>query len=373
MPSNTSTVKDRSAWADRAEELALWAFLLVNRLDAWGGYYRTQDASGAWTTQQRTCPRVADRGRLLLTRAILERHFRATCTRDVCGLHTTSPDNTSLWGAVDVDWHGPESTAPAINLRAALAWYDKLAAQGWHPLLTSSNGQGGYHLRLLLAQAIETARLHAFLQLFIRDYRRHGMTAQPETFPKQAQLRSPYGNWLRLPGRHHTRDYWSEVWDGRCWLAGAAAVEHILQLQGDPIELVPALPPSPPPRRPRPFVAQGGNGNLAARIAGYVRRCCPNLSRGQGRDDVAWRLAAFLLRDLAVSADIAQEWLRRWDAGNNPPLGAGALVEIAGNAKRYGQHAEGCGREPVSAGGVQVIHTRRPGHVIIHSRREVRR
>jgi hypothetical protein len=41
------------------------------------------------------------------------------------------------------------------------------------------------------------------------------------------------GNWLRLPGRHRTRDYWCLVWDGSAWLAGAVAFEHVLSLTGD--------------------------------------------------------------------------------------------------------------------------------------------
>jgi hypothetical protein len=361
------------AWANRAEDLARWTMArLVNRRDAWGGYYRTQDAAGAWTTCQMTCPKIADRGRVLLTRAILERHFRAVCTRDVKGLHTTSPENTSLWGAVDIDWHGPESTAPGVNLRAALAWYDRLRERGWHPLLTSSNGQGGYHLRLLLAQPVETARLHAFMQLLVRDYRRHGMTAAPETFPRQAQLGDGrrYGNWLRLPGRHHTRDYWSCVWDGSCWLAGAAAVEHILSLQGDPVEVVPPLPAQPPPPKRRPFVLRAPGGSLSARVAGYMRKL-PNLGEGQCRDDVGYHFACWLVRDMALSEDVARQWLALWDRDNRPPKGAECIEKWIRNARRYGQHAEGCGREPASAGGMQVIRTHRPGHVILRSSVEV--
>jgi hypothetical protein len=356
---------------------------LLNRWDVWGAYtplHRRgqkyiRDGKEVPVPTSYTAPRKEVRGKVLLTEDLLRRHYRGRCPEHVIGLHSTSPANTSLWGAVDIDWHGPESTAPAINLRAALAWYDWLRERGWHPLLTNSNGMGGYHLRVLLREPIGTPRLYAYMQRLVGDYRRHGMTAAPEIFPKQAQLGEGrrYGNWLRLPGRHHTREFWSEVWDGSRWLAGAEAVAHILSLTGDPPELVPPLPPQPPPPKRRPFALHATGGNLSARIAGYVRRCCPNLGDGQGRHLVAYRLAAWLLRDMAVSDDIALAWLERWDGGNSPPLGRAELEEIMDCARQYGQHAEGSGLEPASSRGVQVIRTRRPGHVIIRSRGEVRR
>src|SRR5262249_41078247 len=135
-------------WHARADELATWAWeRLVNRRDVWGGYYRTRDGTGEWVTQQMTCPRKADRGQLLLTLAVLIQHFRANRTRDVVGLHTTSPESTSRWGAVDIDRHGEAGNDPAANLAAALAWYERLRGLGFTPLLADSNGAGGYHLR----------------------------------------------------------------------------------------------------------------------------------------------------------------------------------------------------------------------------------
>jgi hypothetical protein len=102
---------------------------------AWGGYrpagewekaYRRRDGStgklGRTTTRK---------GRL--TEALLARHFRASDRADLVGLHSTGPDNTSFWGGLDIDWHGPTSTTPAVNLRAVLAWYDWLLCLGFHP------------------------------------------------------------------------------------------------------------------------------------------------------------------------------------------------------------------------------------------------
>jgi hypothetical protein len=70
------------------------------------------------------------------------------------------------------------------------------------------------------------------------------------------------------------------------------------------------------------------------------------LSEGQGRDDIAFAFACFLVRDLALEDAVALEWLRRWDAGNNPPKGDQRLAEIISSAHANGQRPYGCGLPP---------------------------
>jgi hypothetical protein len=41
----------------------------------------------------------------------------------------------------------------------------------------------------------------------------------------------PFGNRLRLPGRHHTREHWSRVWDGGRWREGDEAIDFIVALK----------------------------------------------------------------------------------------------------------------------------------------------
>jgi hypothetical protein len=348
QPPETGNVN--TAWAAHADELASWAGTrLINRRDVWGGYWSAVDEAGEPHTQQTTHPRKADRGRVLLAPEILARHFAATATRHVVGLHTTSPDNTSRWGAVDIDKHGEGGNDPAANLAAALAWYDRLRGLGFAPLLSDSNGRGGFHLLTVFSEPVPTPRVFAFGRWLVRDHAQHGLPVRPEIFPKQARVDpGRFGNWLRLPGRHHTREHWSRVWDGACWLEGEPAVEHILALVPSPGSLIPACVEAPPavtvtvrfvpPWRPRP-------GRVEARVRGFMRRCCPNRAEGQGRDDVAYKLAAFLTRDLALTDDEALPWLAEWDRGNTPPKGEAALEEIMSNARRYGRRAVGCRRD----------------------------
>jgi hypothetical protein len=374
------------AWAARAAKLADWAWSrLVNRTDVWGTYtppeergqvYRGADGKEKKVPGSWTAPARSQRGRVSLTLERLRRHFAATAPRDVIGLHTTSPQNTSRWGAAEVDWHGPSSTAPEVNWRAALAWYGELRRLGFRPLLTDSNGKGGYHLRFLLREPVPTPQVFNFLRWLTRDHATLDLPNRPETFPKQRQIpEAKCGNWLRVPGRHHTREHWSRVWDGAHWLGGAEAIEFLLALDGDSPSLIPAAaaaeqaPQRPPPRRP--WTHTGTPGNLSARIAAYMGSL-PNLGEGQGRDDVGYQFAAFLVRDLALSDETAREWLSLWDGGNRPPKGAAEISKWLASARAYGQRPIGCGLAPAEAPEVPTVTPgRRPGHSTLRCRVEV--
>lgn len=357
-------------WRARADELAAWTWgMLVNRTDAWGGYrpleevgkeYTRRDGTRGKLGSQTTRPLPYRRGREFLTEATLARHFAATGRADIVGLHSTSPENTSRWGGIDIDWHGPASTAPEVNWRAALAWYERLRELGFDPLLTDSNGNGGYHMLTVFDEQVATARVFGFVRWLVRDHASQGLPAPPETFPKQPSVATPgqrgqYGNWLRLPGRHHTRPHWSPVWDGRRWLEGNRAIDHILALRRSPAACIPDAVSSflPSDRSERtgksgravPAVAVtavAASQGLDRRVRAYLTRL-PNLAEGQGRDDVAYHFAAFLVRDLQLPDAAALPWLVRWDRGNRPPKGEARLCEILANARAYGRNAYGCG------------------------------
>src|SRR4051794_17631387 len=118
-----------AAWSARALDLGRWAWAhLVNRCDAWGGYRAPHEWDREYTRPDGTRGKLGQtttrKGQL--RPAVLAGHFRARDRAGLVGLHSTSPENTSRWGALDIDWHGPSSTAPEVNLRAALAWYGRL-------------------------------------------------------------------------------------------------------------------------------------------------------------------------------------------------------------------------------------------------------
>src|ERR1700721_910254 len=235
-----ATARIVNAWEARSQELAAWAWRrLVNRTDVWGAYnpinlrdktYKRHDNSEGTYGKSYTAPRAKkDRGRVLLTEATLVKHFIGALPEHVIGLHTTTTENTSLWGVTEVDWHGETSSDPEANWKASLAWYGHLKEVGFAPLLTDSNGNGGYHVRFLLREPAPTPQVYNFLQWLTKDFELYGLPKRPETCPKQSKIteKNPYGNWLRLPGRHHTREQWSRVWDGNKWLEDDAAVSFI--------------------------------------------------------------------------------------------------------------------------------------------------
>jgi hypothetical protein len=369
------------AWVERSAELARWALAWVNRTDVWGGYrtphergreFTWPDGSTGRLGAQTTRPAPSKRGRILLTEAVLTRHFAGRSIADLVGLHSTSPENTSRWAGPDIDWHGEGSSDPEANLAAGLAWYEKLRGLGFRPLLTESNGKGGYHLLALFNEPVPTPLVFAFARWLVADHAEHGLSARPETFPKQPHIAAgQYGNWLRLPGRHHTREHWSRVWDGSSWREGTEAVAHILTLTGDSPKLIPSQITAPPPRpepmpqtgtAPRDWSAPGfADGRLARRVGAYLAKQ-PNLGEGQGRDDVAYRVAAFLVRDLALSDDAALAWLRVWDAGNRPPKGDDRLREILASAHHYGQREYGAGLSAAPAPRPLSVPRWRPRH-----------
>jgi hypothetical protein len=328
-----------AAWHQRAAELARWLWdRYVIRTDVWGGYValaeRDKERTRADGTKYKlgpTCtrPAVSKRGLIALTASVLERHCRATRAEHVAGIHTTSPNNLCRFGMIETDWHGPESTGPEINWRATLTLYKRLRTLGFKPLLWDSNGKGGYHLDVLFRSPVPSRRLFWFLRDVVKDFKALGLPARPETFPKQSELRpredgrGRYGNWCRLPGRHHTSNHWARVWDGSTFLEGADAVEYMLGLTGDDPELVP--------------------DDVAFRVRAYMAKL-PHLAEGQGRDDVAYTFAAWLGRDMELAEPDVLRWLGEWDAGNCPPKGPERLREILANAHTYGQNGYGSAR-----------------------------
>jgi hypothetical protein len=215
-----------------------------------------------------------------LTLDVLARHFIGAERAHVIGTHSTSLQNVSLAGGVDIDVHDGSTVNPLVTHAAAVFWLEVLRQRGFRPLLTSSNGRGGYHLRPLLREPVPTANLFHFLQQLVSDYRQHGLDAPPDFFPKQPAIDpGRYGNWLRLPGKHHSRDHWSEVWDGQRWLRGEDAVAYILSLEGDSPSLI---PPAPAPAKSKARKPRKAAPKSSARSGGAESRFKTGMTVGLG-------------------------------------------------------------------------------------------
>lgn len=229
---------EASAWKNASHDLAEWAAkVLMNRSDAYGRYARPEpgDRARVWTE------------RSTLSQARLVEHFRG---EGLLGLHTTSTANTSRFGVFDFDNHGTQDASTGSladdNLRAASALVSHLQELGLHPILEDSDGQGGFHVWLIFSQPVPTPQLHSFLARAAAILRR-SHSVGVEIFPAQPAISGPgLGNWVRLPGRHHTRPHWSRVRGPEGWLAGGDAVERFLAAEGDDPALLSDLRELPP-------------------------------------------------------------------------------------------------------------------------------
>jgi hypothetical protein len=278
-----------ACWHPRAEELADWTERrAVNRRDISGGYYLNADGKVSVTTSHDS-----------LTSARIIRHYKATSISDVLGLHTTAliiwdegnasigqkrvESCLSLWGGGDIDQHGDADSSQA-NEAAAIAWYRALVDLGFHPLLTDSNGKGGFHLRVFLEDPTITANVRQLFRWLMRDWQERGLDGEPEIFPKQNLIAregpGSCGNWLRLPGRNPKRDHWSKVWDGSEWLDGDDAIDFIVNLAGDPAQLIPNEALSFEPEGGRKTSSRSGEPTTADDIE-FARQALEHLGPGK--------------------------------------------------------------------------------------------
>ncbi len=223
------------AWSKRSEDLAHWSFTqLVNRTDAWGQYLAVEDRSPSRKA-------ITRHGQLSQDQLI--RHFRGERQGDLIGVHAISANGTSRWVAIDIDHHGQRDNQHHLrNRQAAITLYRRATDLRFDPLLLSSNGRGGYHLVVLFDTPAPSTTAYCFGRWLIRDWADLGLTKEPETFPKQSELtrKCRWGNWLRLPGRHHTFNYYTQVWSGSSWLSGEDAIDGILAAQGRRATNIPA-------------------------------------------------------------------------------------------------------------------------------------
>src|SRR5262249_27248901 len=138
-----------------------------------------------------------------LDRGLLIRHCHGKIT---IGVHSTSTDGRCKWFAGDIDAHDDTADADA-NWRAALTVATALREFGLKPLIFDSNGRGGFHVWAFFQKPLAVAVAH-WLGARVNAALEAAGFPTVETFPKQGELTpdTPYGNWIRLPGRHHKRE-----------------------------------------------------------------------------------------------------------------------------------------------------------------------
>jgi hypothetical protein len=313
------TLSTGNAWQQHAERLAHWTEeRLVNRTDAYGSYLplgsRKAGKSNNYTAPTNKDLRVPG----ALASHIIVDHYLGYDQGSLIGLHAISPACTCKWFVIDIDQHGEDKTKLAeANFQAALGWYGELQRRGFHPLLLDSNGAGGFHLLVIFSTAVASQGVHAFATQFVQDHTARELAQIPEVFPKQPDVNEQrrYGNWWRLPGRHHTREHWTRIWNGTKWLDDKAAVDVILGSTGDPPEVIPAETVNRPRR-------VGVGGPRPRNASSYDSDDWLDILQGTGpgsRHDSLLRLAGYLLGK-KVSPPVVEELCVIWnEARNDPP------------------------------------------------------
>ena len=327
----SSSHPDAAAWKAHADELARFVMVhLVNRADVYGTYVPPH-LRAECGVKARTAPRKADRGFLELTIDDVREHFSG---RAVIGLHAQSDGvndvQSSIWCAFDIDAHcDPSDVIAQDNLNTAIQLCMTLIELGAYPLLEYSCDRGGFHVWIRFSSALPTRDVY---QWALAAMAKAGVTA--EVFPKQSE--SKIGNWLRLPGPHHTRSYYSRFWSDR---NGVKAVHSFLAWAPTPASLVPAAPSvattprvSAPRVDPRPSILHVDG---FARLRAYIAALPTGLSDGQGRNNIAYRLAARCLEEM--SRRDATAVVEAWNSQNYDLLSDAAIDIAVENAMRYGR------------------------------------
>lgn len=228
---------EEEAWKRRSYDLTGWIRPFVVRWDRHGRYWRKAQrkpgGSKTYTSENK------------LTLGTLNWHFRGGTDGDVVGILLIRRDSFGrCWSrccVVDIDRHD-DSVDPAVTRAYALVLYERAKGLGLGPLLIDSNGDGGYHLWLLFDHDVPTEHVYNLGRWLVRDRESNRLPAV-ETFPKQREIGpepSACGNWPLLPGRHHTRDHSSKVWDGPAWLSGDRAIDHVVARTGVSPGLIPS-------------------------------------------------------------------------------------------------------------------------------------
>ena len=223
MPQNLIEIK--SAWESHAVALAEWTRKhLVVRDDTFGTYYYNH------ITRELKQTRVNQP----LTQDRLISHYRGI--GNPIGLYAQDPEGNARWCGIDIDAHKEKRE---VNRHFAIHIGLTCLELGIRPIVGHSNGNEGYHV-VVPFDWTSQAKMRQFGLWLCRKWQDFGLDHCPEVFPKQFDQK-PFGNWLRLPGHHHKRSWWTEFYDvaEQRWYRGAEAPAYLLAQKPNSTDLIP--------------------------------------------------------------------------------------------------------------------------------------
>ncbi len=182
--------QEKQIWLQNAPKLIERARSMANRIDAWGGYYQK---GGSWkiTTRKQGEQKSDYYPASDFIKEITNHYDLGT----PIGLHSGGPDSTCKWGVWDYDSHDGDKVLPD-PLPILLHDYATLKAQGVKAIMECS-GNGSYHMWVFFNTPTNMRDLHFWGKQFPHEF-----------FPKQEKIweRCKYGNWIRLPGKHKSKE-----------------------------------------------------------------------------------------------------------------------------------------------------------------------
>ena len=231
-------------WLHYADRLAEWTMEhLVNRRDVWSQYIVKNGEVGVVMLPVKERRKS---GAEMVTMNKLRRHYSGRAISHLIGLHSISDHSTCKWFAIDIDLHDETVTdadeVAANNFAAAIEWSGKLREVGMDPIVFDSNGVGGYHIWTLFDKEYPLEDTFDFADDMRSNWEELGLPRKPEIFPPKRHVAKddlPYG--LRLPGRHHYRQYYSRIYNFEAlegeneWLEGGEAIEVMLATKVVPL------------------------------------------------------------------------------------------------------------------------------------------
>lgn len=306
----------------------------VNRRDCFGAYKRNGS--------QFTCKDPLDD-------AVIGDHFAG---KRVIGLHTTSLENTCRWVCWDIDAHDGESEEQNHAVATTLA--QRLDADGFAPLIEDSDGRGGRHVWVHFSTPVPAADAYAMARYYCPE--------GAEAFPKQARINPEpgkaghYGNWVRVPGKHHKRAHWSRFWSGFDWIDFDAEMLDDLRFSPAPVMSVSDDAPASKGR---------GEGTEPLPISDddwrVIIECLPKIGPPYVDEYESWLKVGLAIHHCKPSLRGLAEWddwskqskkyepdacMKKWQtfgaAGTHPnPVGVGTLMRWAGMSSEASERSIG--------------------------------
>jgi hypothetical protein len=242
-----------------------------------------------------------------------------------------------------------DATNDATRVRA---WWaaDPTANIGLHPapsglVVLDVDGEPGLAtargLEIDLDDGAETLTCRTGRPSGLHIYYEHpGFAIGNRSLGPSIDVRGDAGYTILPPSRHPSGATYR--WVGRLVDLRPVPFRVLELLQGTQLEQADELPRQSRERHTSSTTLD--DATLARRVAGYVAKLPWGIPEGAGRNNAAYKLAAWLTRDMGLDEQAAFDWVAAWNArACTPPLRPRELRAVVKSAVRHGRRPVGAG------------------------------